>query len=72
MVGGGLPERIAAQEAVVVEVLVAGGEPEDALGQEVAAWVAERNRVQAKIVWTFRVADARRKLDFLYPEELVR
>ena len=39
---------------------------------EVAAWVAERNRVQAKIVWTFRVADARRKLDFLYPKELVR
>ena len=42
------------------------------LSAEVAAWVAERNRVQAKIVWTFRVADARRKLDFLYPKELVR
>ena len=42
------------------------------LSSEVAAWVAERNRIQAKIVWTFRVADARRKLDFLYPKELVR
>ena len=44
----------------------------DELTVEVAAWVAERNRVNAKIVWTFRVADARRKLDFLYPKELVR
>ena len=44
----------------------------DELTVEVAAWVAERNRVEAKIVWTFRVADARRKLDFLYPKELVR
>jgi len=34
VVGGGLPERIAAQEAVVVEVLIAGGEPEYPLGQE--------------------------------------
>ena len=42
------------------------------LAAEVAAWVAERNRIEAKIVWTFRVADARKKLDFLYPEELVR
>jgi hypothetical protein len=31
VVGGGLPERIAPQETVVVEVLVAGGEPEDEL-----------------------------------------
>ena len=44
----------------------------DELTVEVAAWVAERNRIEAKIVWTFRVADARRKLDFLYPKELVR
>ena len=44
----------------------------DELAVEVAAWVAERNRIEAKIVWTFRVADARRKLDFLYPKELVR
>ena len=42
------------------------------LSAEVAAWVAERNRAHAKIVWAFRVADARRKLDFLYPKELVR
>ena len=37
-----------------------------------AALVAERNRIEAKIVWSFRVADARKKLDFLYPKELVR
>ena len=40
--------------------------------ERLAAEVAERNRIEAKIVWTFRVADARRKLDFLYPNELVR
>ena len=34
VVGRGLPERIAPEELVVVEVLVAGGEPEDPLGQE--------------------------------------
>ena len=39
---------------------------------EVAARVAERNRAQATIVWTFRMADARRKLDHLYPKGLVR
>ena len=42
------------------------------LSAEVAAWVTERNQARAKIVWTFRVADARKKLDFLYPKELVR
>ena len=34
MIGGGLPEGIVAEESVVVEVFVAGGESEEALGQE--------------------------------------
>jgi hypothetical protein len=38
----------------------------------VAAWQEPRNRAGVKIEWTFRVADARRKLDFLYPKELVQ
>jgi hypothetical protein len=42
------------------------------LTTEVAAWQEPRNRAKAKIEWTFRVADARKKLDFLYPKELVR
>lgn len=41
----------------------------DELASEVEAWVAERNRVGAKINWTFRVADARRKLGHLYPQD---
>ncbi len=45
---------------------------QDKLATEVAAWVAARNRAGTKIDWTFRVADARTKLDFLYPQELVR
>ena len=43
-----------------------------ALAAEVAAWQEPRNRAEVKIDWTFRVADARKKLDFLYPKELVR
>lgn len=42
------------------------------LAAEVAAWEAARNKARARINWTFRVADARRKLDHLYPKELVR
>ena len=42
------------------------------LSDEVASWVADRNRAKAKINWTFRVANARKKLSFLYPKELVR
>jgi DDE superfamily endonuclease len=42
------------------------------LAAEVAAWQEPRNRAKAKIEWTFRVADARKKLAFLYPKELVR
>ena len=45
---------------------------EATLATEVAAWQAARNEAGAKIVWTFRVADARKKLDHLYPKELVR
>ena len=44
----------------------------DRLSDEVASWVADRNKARAKINWTFRVADARMKLSFLYPKELVR
>lgn len=42
------------------------------LTAEVAAWQEPRNRAKVKIEWTFRVADARKMLDFLYPKELVR
>jgi hypothetical protein len=42
------------------------------LTAEVAAWQEPRNRAKVKIEWTFRVADARKKLDFLYPKELMR
>jgi hypothetical protein len=42
------------------------------LAAEVAAWPAARNAAGAKIEWTFRVADARQKLDHRYPKELVR
>jgi hypothetical protein len=40
----------------------------DQLAAEVAAWVAARNAAAAKINWTFRVADARKKLAHLYPQ----
>lgn len=43
-----------------------------ALATEAAAWQEPRNRARVKIEWTFRVADARKKLDFLYPKELMR
>jgi DDE superfamily endonuclease len=42
------------------------------LATEVAAWQAARNAGRVKIEWSFRVADARRKLSHLYPKELVR
>lgn len=44
----------------------------DILAREVSDWQAERNRARVKINWTFRAADARRKLSHLYPKELVR
>jgi hypothetical protein len=34
----------------------------------VKAWVATRNAGAAKLNWTFRVADARKKLAHLYPQ----
>jgi hypothetical protein len=37
------------------------------LARAVAAWEAERNAARAKVVWCFRVADARVKLAKLYP-----
>ena len=39
----------------------------DDLAREVATWEAERNQAQTKIQWTFRVADARKKLHWVYP-----
>ena len=42
------------------------------LSAAVVAWVAERNRAGTKINWSFRVADARTKLPFLYTKELVQ
>jgi hypothetical protein len=35
--------------------------------REVGAWEAERNQAQTKIQWTFRIADARKKLHWIYP-----
>jgi len=40
----------------------------DAVAAEVAPWEAERNRAGVRLVWSFRVADARRKLAHLYPQ----
>jgi hypothetical protein len=39
---------------------------------EVAAWEAQRNRAGVRLVWSFRVADARRKLAHLYPQDPLR
>jgi len=47
-------------------------ESREKLAIEVAAWEAARNTQKARIEWTFRVADARTKLDHLYPKELKR
>ena len=52
-----LGRRLASREAVVAEV---------------APWEAERNRAGVKLVWSFRVADARRKLAHLYPQSSER
>ena len=40
----------------------------EAVAAEVGPWEAERNRDGVKLVWSFRVADARRKLAHLYPQ----
>ena len=39
------------------------------LATEIAAWQEERNRQRLAINWQFRVADARVKLDHLYPKQ---
>jgi hypothetical protein len=39
------------------------------LASEVAAWERRRNEIRAKIDWTFRPADARVKLNHLYPQK---
>lgn len=40
----------------------------EAVAAEVTPWEAERNRAGIRLVWSFRVADARRKLAHLYPQ----
>jgi hypothetical protein len=40
----------------------------EAVAAEVGPWEAERNRLGVKLEWSFRVADARQKLDHLYPQ----
>jgi hypothetical protein len=40
----------------------------EAVAAEVGPWEAERNRAGVQLVWSFRVADARRKLAHLYPQ----
>jgi hypothetical protein len=37
------------------------------LAAEVASWEQQRNEARTKIDWTFRVADARKKLHWIYP-----
>ncbi len=37
------------------------------LTAEIVAWERARNEAQTKIDWTFRVADARKKLHWIYP-----
>jgi hypothetical protein len=40
--------------------------PEELIA-EVASWEQQRNEARTKIDWTFRVADARKKLHWIYP-----
>ena len=44
----------------------------EAVAAEVWPWEAERNRTGVRLVWSFRVADARRKLAHLYPQDPLR
>jgi len=44
----------------------------EAVAAEVTPWEAERNRAGVRLVWSFRVADARRKLAHLYPQDPLR
>lgn len=45
---------------------------QEQMATAVGAWVTRRNDAKAKIEWSFRVADARTKLDHLYPTESLR
>lgn len=40
----------------------------ETMRREIQAWQEQRNNVGVKIKWSFRVADARTKLDHLYPQ----
>ena len=42
-------------------------ESKDLVIQEVNPWEADRNRTEAKVRWRFTTADARIKLEKLYP-----
>ncbi len=44
----------------------------EAVAAEVTPWEVQRNRVGVRLVWSFRLADARRKLAHLYPEDPLR
>lgn len=44
----------------------------EAVAAAIAPWEAERNRAGVRLVWSFRVADARRKLAHLYPQDPLR
>ena len=44
----------------------------EAVAGEITPWEADRNRAEVKLKWSFRVADARRKLAHLYPYNLLR
>jgi DDE superfamily endonuclease len=44
----------------------------EAVAAEIGPWEAERNRHGMRLVWSFRVADARRKLAHLYPQDPLR
>ena len=44
----------------------------EAVAAEVGPWEAERNRNGVRLMWSFRVADARRKLAHLYPQDPLR
>jgi len=44
----------------------------EAVATEVGPWEADRNRAGVRLVWSFRVADARRKLAHIYPQDPLR
>ncbi len=44
----------------------------ESVTREVDTWQTERNRLGVRLEWSFRVADARRKLAHLYPQPLQR